>query len=367
MPDTRHQALARVLVEYSLAVQPAQLVVVRGTTLAAPLLREVYRQVLAAGAHPLLQLELPGIAEIFFRNADDDQLRYISPAERIFREQADATLYVLSDANTKALSAVDPQRQTIAQQARAELTQTFLRRAAEGRLNWCITQYPTEAFAQDAEMSLSDYEDFVFNAALLDRPDPVAAWRARAEQQQRLIDWLAGKREIHVVGPGTDLRLSVAGRSWLNDDGRKNLPGGEIFTGPVEDSVEGHVTFSYPSSVQGREVEGIQLWFAGGKVVRATAAKNEAFLHQMLAADEGAGRLGEFAFGTNDEIGRFTGNILFDEKIGGTMHLAIGSGYPESGSRNESAVHWDMICDLRRESRVEVDGQTFSRNGRFVV
>ena len=367
MPDARTQGLARVLVDYSLSVQPGQLVVIAATPLAAPLVREVVRRVLVAGGHPLLQLQLPGMAEIMFRNASDDQLRYITPAERTFREQADATLYILSDTNTKELSAVNPERQRIAQQARTELFETFMRRSADGSLNWCITLYPTEAYAQDAEMSLADYEDFVYNAALVQHADPVAEWRARAQQQQRLIDWLAGKRELRVEAPGTELQLSIAGRTWENDDGRKNLPGGEIFTGPVENSVNGHVTFSFPSSVGGREVEGIQLWFEQGKVVKASAAKNEEYLHQMLETDEGARRLGEFAFGTNYAIGLFTGEILFDEKIGGTMHMAIGSGYPETGSQNKSAVHWDMICDLRKSSTVHVDGQLFMQDGQFTV
>ena len=367
MTDPRIAKWARVLVDYSLAVQPEQLVVIGGTPLAAPLIREVYRLVLERGAHPVVQVALPGLAEIMFRVANDQQLTFVSPDERLGPEQADALLRILSDSNTKALTGVDPARQQLHQRARTELRQTYLERAAAGKLAWCVTLYPTEAYAQDAEMALAEYEEFVLRAGFLDRDDPVTAWREQSREQARIIDWLADKREIHVRAPDTDLRLSIAGRRFVNADGRKNFPDGEIFTGPVEDSVEGTIRFSYPSMVQGRQVEDIRLWFEGGRVVKATAARNEAFLHRMLETDEGARFVGEFAFGLNRSITRFTGNILFDEKIGGTLHLAIGAGYPETGSRNRSAVHWDMICDLRRDSEVWVDGQLFMKDGEILI
>lgn len=367
MTDPRLTKWARVLVDYSLTIQPEQLVVIGGSPLAAPLIREVYRTVLERGAFPVVQVALPGLAEILFRTANERQLSYVSPDERIGPEQADALLRILSESNTKALSGVDPQRQQLHQRARTELRQRYLERAAEGKLNWCVTLYPTEAYAQDAEMSLEEYETFVYRAAFLDRDDPVAAWREQSQEQERLIRWLADKREVHIRAPDTDLRLSIAGRRFVNADGKKNFPDGEIFTGPIEDSVEGTIRFSYPSMVQGRRVEDIRLWFEGGRVVKATAARNEEFLHRMLETDEGARYVGEFAFGLNRAIERFTGNILFDEKIGGTVHLAIGAGYPETGSRNRSAVHWDMICDLRRDSEVWVDGILFMKDGRILV
>ncbi len=367
MADTRLETLARILVEYSMEVRPTQLVTINGTTLAAPLIRAVYRRVVQAGGHPLVQVQLPGLAEIFYRQASDEQLRYIRPDERITPEMADATLGIMSDANTKELSGVDPARQQIRRQARADLVKTYLQRSAEKKLRWCVTLFPTDAFAQDAEMSLTDYEEFVYSACLLDADDPVEEWRKISREQQRLIDWLSGKREVHVTAPGTDLTLSIEGRMFENADGKYNFPDGEIFTGPVENSVNGQVRFSFPSSVDGREVEEIMLWFENGKVVKATAEKNQEYLIKTLDTDEGARYLGEFAFGTNRGIDRFTGNILFDEKIGGTMHMAVGSGYPETGSTNQSAVHWDMICDLRQESEVRVDGQLFMKNGEFTV
>jgi aminopeptidase len=234
-------------------------------------------------------------------------------------------------------------------------------------MDWTLTLYPTDAYAQDADMSTTDYAEFVLNACKLNRPDPVAAWMELAAEQQRLIDWLADKDEIHLTGPGTDLTLSTKGRHWINADGRKNFPDGEIFTGPVETSVDGHVQFSYPVVHAGREIVDIRLAFENGRVTDATAAKGEEYLVKTLDTDEGARVLGEFAFGTNYDIQRFTKNILFDEKIGGTVHMAVGAGYPESGSTNESAVHWDMICDLRDGGEVTVDGQPFMRDGQILV
>lgn len=367
MTDPRITKWAKVLVEYSLAVEPEQLVVISGAPLAAPLIREVYRFVLERGAYPVVQVMLPGLAEILFKTASDRQLTFITPDERLGPEQADALLRILSESNTKALTGIDPARQQLHQRARTELRQTYLERAAAGALNWCVTLYPTEAYAQDAEMSLGEYEEFVLRAGFLDQDDPVAAWQEQSREQARIIEWLSDKREVHIRAPDTDLRLSIAGRRFINADGRKNFPDGEIFTGPIEDSVEGTIRFSYPSMVQGRQVEDIRLRFAGGRVVEASAARNEAFLHRMLETDEGARYVGEFAFGLNRAITRFTGNILFDEKIGGTLHLAIGAGYPETGSRNRSAVHWDMICDLRRDSEVWVDGQLFMKDGELLI
>ena len=367
MADRRIDALARVLVEYSLDVRSGQLVTIAGSPLATPLVREVYRQVVLRGGHPLVQVTIPGLSEIYYRHASDDQLRYIRPDERIMPETADAALSILSDANTKSLSGVDPSRQQLARQARAGLTKTYLERAAEGKLRWCVTLFPTDAYAQDAEMSLADYEEFVYSACLLDAEDPAEEWRNVSREQQRLVDWLSDKRSIHVTAPGTDLTLEVGGRTFINADGKYNFPDGEIFTGPVERSVNGEVRFTFPSSVAGREVEDIRLWFENGKVVKATAAKNEEYLRRTLDTDEGARYLGEFAFGTNRGIRAFTRNILFDEKIGGTMHLAVGASYPETGGINQSAVHWDMICDLRQESEVRVDGQLFMKDGQFTV
>jgi aminopeptidase len=242
-----------------------------------------------------------------------------------------------------------------------------MRRSAEGSLRWVGTLYPTDAYAQDADMSTADFTEFVYAAGKLDAPDPAAAWREVAAEQERLIDWLKDKRQVHVRARDTDLKLGIEGRTWISADGKMNFPDGEIFTAPVEDAVDGHIRFSFPAVTQGREVDDIRLRFVGGRVVDASAAKNEAFLINMLDTDAGARTLGEFAIGTNFAIDRFIKNILFDEKIGGTIHMAVGAGYPESGSVNKSAIHWDMVCDLRDGGTIDVDGEPFLRNGRFVV
>ena len=367
MADPRLEKWAKALAGYSVEVQPGQTVAINGGTAAAPLLREVYREVIARGGHPVLLPSLDGVQRELLLNGSDEQLGYISPVERFVREQADVVINVMAETNTKRLSAVAPERQAYFQKARRPLFETFMERAASNALDWTLTLYPTDAYAQDAEMDTEDYTRFVLSACKLDRDDPVAAWLELKAEQQRLIDWLAGKREVHLTGPGTDLTLSIEGRTWINSDGKRNFPSGEIFTGPVETSVNGTVRFSFPVVTAGREIQDIRLRFENGKVVDATSARNEDFLIQTLDTDEGARYLGEFAFGTNFDISRFTKNILFDEKIGGTVHMAVGLGYPETGSANKSAVHWDMICDLREGGQVDVDGQPFMRDGAFVI
>jgi len=367
MADPRIKTWAKALVGYSVEVQPGQTVAITGHVAAAPLLREVAREVVARGGYPVVIPVLEGPDVDLLLEGSDEQLRYLTPLERFMRTEADVLINIRAESNTKRLSAVDPARQSLYQSARRELTETYMRRAAEGELDWTLTLYPTDAYAQDADMDIEAYTDFVVQACKLDREDPVAAWLELKEQQQRLIDWLAGKKEVHLTAPDVDLRLSIEGRTWINSDGKRNFPSGEIFTGPVETSVNGHIRFSFPVVTAGRQIEDIRLRFEDGKVVDATAAKNEDYLIRTLDTDEGARYLGEFAFGTNFDITRFTKNILFDEKIGGTVHMAVGAGYPETGSINRSAVHWDMICDLRQGGQVTVDGEVFQKDGRFVV
>ena len=367
MADSRLDALARVLVDYSADVQSGQLVWINGGPAASPLLLALYRRVLERGAHPFLTSQPDEAEPVFYRHANAEQLTYISPIHKALIEEIDAQINVMAQTNTKALSNVDPSRQAMRAGAAQELQSRFMERAAKGELNWTLTLFPTAAYAQDAEMSLEEFADFVYGAGLLDQADPIDAWQVLSTRQQRLIDWLSDKADVHLTGPDTDLKLSIQDRVWINADGRKNFPDGEIFTAPIEDSVEGHISYTFPAVYQGREVDGVRLRFAGGRVVDATAAKNEAFLHQMLDADEGARRVGEFAIGTNPGIQRFSKNILFDEKIGGTVHLALGKGYPDTGSQNDSAIHWDMICDLRQGGSITVDGATFARNGEILI
>lgn len=358
---------AAVIVDYSTEVQPGDKVSISGGVAAEPLLRAIYRAVLERGGHPVLLPTFPDSQTDLFTSASDEQLQFISPVERWWREEANVNIDVMASTNTRALSGTNPARQTVWNRARAELREIAAQRAARGERRWSLTIFPTAAYAQDADMATDEFASFLASACMLDRPDPVAAWRELSARQARMIEWLEARGEIHVAAPDTDLRLGVAGRSWINSDGKRNFPSGEVFTGPIEDSVEGHIRFSFPVVTQGREIVDIRLRFAAGVVVDASAAKNEAFLIETLDTDPGARRLGEFAFGTNDGIDRWTRNILLDEKIGGTIHMALGSGYPETGSGNRSAIHWDLIRDLRQGGQVTADGEVVLRDGQFLI
>jgi aminopeptidase len=367
MTDPRVETVARILVDYSVGVRPNQLVRITGGPEGTPLILAVYQKVLERGAHPFLLVELEETQELFYAYASEVQLDYVPPFMTDIVEQIDASIEIWTDANTKRLTNADPAKQSRRSVARRPLFDRLLERSARKELRWAGTLYPTQAFAQDAEMSLREFEDFVYRACLVNEPDPIKAWKRISRKQQRVADWLNKAREIYVVAPDTDLRLGVKGRKWINCDGRQNFPDGEIFTGPIEDSVNGHIRYTYPACHYGREVEDVRLKFKDGKVVKATAAKNEEFLLKMLKADEGARYVGEFAFGTNSGIQRFTKNTLFDEKIGGTIHLALGAGLPESGSKNKSAIHWDMVCDLRKGGEVRVDGTLFVKDGKILI
>ncbi|HEY1015055.1 MAG TPA: aminopeptidase [Herpetosiphonaceae bacterium] len=366
MADPRLAKLADTLVSYSLNIKPEEVVVIRTQAVAMPLIEELYRAILQAGAYPMVDMGA-ALDRVRYTHASEQQLRWISPFDRFASEQADVRISIDAATNTRDLSGVDPARQAIAQGARRELMSTFMRRSAEGSLRWCVTLFPTEAFAQDADMSLSDFEDFVYDACFLNDADPVASWRKLQAEQQRLVDYLEGKREIRLVGDGTDLTLGVAGRRFINCAGDSNFPDGEFFTGPEETKVNGTVRFSFPAVFGGRQVEDVRLTFEDGAVVKATAQSGQEYLEQMLNLDEGARRLGEFAFGNNPNVRKYTRNILFDEKMGGTVHMALGAAYPETGGLNQSALHWDMVCDLRQGGEVYVDGVLFAKDGKFVV
>jgi len=367
MTDARLKKLADVLVNYSVAVKKGEWVAIRGDASALPALRATYEAVLKAGGNPTLVISDEAMTRTFLREASEDQLSWLDPNLQLFSEKGDVQITFLSSSNTRAMTGIDSKRMQISQKARMPLFQNTMRRTAAGEYKWVLSQYPTEAFAQEANMSLEEYQDFVYNATYATLADPVAEWRKMAAMQQEKINWLKGKKNITLKGANIDISLSVAGRTFINADGTKNMPDGEIFTGPVENSVNGWVRFSYPSIVGGRAVSGIELEFSEGKVVKAKAETNDDLLQAQLNTDEGSRYLGEFAIGTNFGINKFTGNILFDEKIGGTIHMAIGQSYPESGGVNQSAVHWDMICDMRNDSEIHVDGDLFYKNGQFVV
>ncbi len=366
MPDSRHERLADVLVGYSAEIREGDLVLIEAPAFAAPLVREVYRRALAAGARPTTRIWLDDLSELLLRGGTDDQLDWVNPVRREEFERVDVRMLIDGSSNTKSSSGVDPRRQARVVRARSELLNRQLERAAAGQLRWVVTAYPSHAAAQDAEMSLVEYERFVYGAGFLDREDPIASWRRFSTALERLAAFLNGKSKLRVVAEGTDLTLDVGGRTWLASDGHENFPDGEVFTGPVETGVEGTIRFSYPAIFEGREVEDVRLRFSGGEVVEATAGRGQDLLDSMLAMDAGARRAGEFAFGLNDAVGVFTRDILFDEKIGGTAHLALGAAYPETGGVNRSGLHWDLVCDLRPASEVYADGELVYRDGRFL-
>jgi aminopeptidase len=314
----------------------------------------------------MVQNRVEGLPEIFFKHANEDQLTYVPPVQKMVVGDFDASLQIGANYNTRSLSGVDPAKQQLSRKAGAELMGQAMERFARGEWKWCYTVFPTHAGAQEADMSLSDYEDFVFEAGLLHLDDPVAAWKEEAKRQQRLMDWLAGKEQVVLKGENIDMKMSINGRNFTGAAAKENFPDGEIFTSPVEDSVNGWVRFGYPAIYSGREVVDIELWFENGRVVKETARKGQEILTSLLNTDEGARVLGELGIGTNYGIQRFTKNMLFDEKIGGTVHLAVGSGFPECGSQNKSGLHWDMLCDMA-QSEIMVDGELFYKDGKVVI
>jgi aminopeptidase len=367
MRDQRADALAQILVRYSTRVQPDDVCVVQSTTQAEPLVQAIYEEVLRAGGLPIMQLATEGAVPAFYELANDRQLEWIPPTAQWAAENADVRISVMADANPRALSQVDPKRQSVAQRARKPLMETSMRRAAEGSYRWSLTLFPTHAYASEAGMSLAAYEDFYYRACLATDAEPLTAWQRQSDQVRKLAAWMEGKEEVHITGPGTDITLGIAERKFIPCVGEHNMPDGEFFTGPIEDSVNGEVTFSFPATYGGREVAGVRFRFEDGRVVDASAERGEDFLISMLDTDEGARRLGELGIGTNYGISTGTKEILLDEKIGGTVHMAIGMSYPETGGVNDSAVHWDMVCDLRQGGAISVDGTEIQRDGQFVI
>jgi aminopeptidase len=355
-------------VDHSALVQPGDRVAIETTTNAASMVGELYELVLQRGGHPHVLLNLPEQEKLLFKYANDDQLSFTPAFQKLVTEQFEVYIRVRAEIDPRALSGESPQKQSLRQKGMAPIRNTMLQRGATNSLRWILTQIPTEGYAQEAGMSMGEYTDFVFSACHADEntADPVAHWENIRKQQIRMIESIQGHDELKLFGPNVDLNLSIKGRTFNNSFGRHNMPDGEIYTGPVEESVNGWVKFTYPAIYQGQEVEGVELRFKNGRVIDAKAAVGETFLRTMIDSDEGSHYLGEFAIGTNYDINRFTRNILFDEKLGGTFHLALGAGYPETGSRNTSRIHWDMICDMRKEAEIQVDGMVIYRNGNFI-
>ena len=371
MADIRVQKYAKILVEHSTRVVPGDRILVEATTAAEPLVRELFIQILERGGIPHPMIALPGMMpfsqdELYLTYAKDTQLDFVPTFYKTAYDQFEGRIRIHSATNTRGTTNIDPEKSQRRNKALSPITEAQMRRGAEGKFKWVTTLYPTDGYAQDARMSLKEYEDFVFGAVHAYEEDPIAYWNSTAAAQQQAIDFLSDKNQIVLHGTNVDLTLSIKGRKFENSIGVFNMPDGEIFTGPVEESVNGWVKFTYPAIYNGVAVEGAELTFSNGRVETAKAVKNQDFLLKMLESDSGSRYLGEFAIGTNNDITQFTGNILFDEKIGGSFHMALGAGYPETGSKNKSAIHWDMICDIRKDSEILADNQPFYKDGQFV-
>lgn len=363
MVDPRLTRMAQVLVHYSLGVKQGERLGIRAEPIAIPLLQELVRAAIHAGAFPELFIDVPGVREIILKQGSKAHLSYIPESLRLIAHEYETSIELLSRTNTQDANSVDPERLALQSQAQGEMFQTLRARCESGALRRSITLFPTNAYAQDAGMSLGEFEDFVYHACFLDEENPIARWQELSRQQDRLIDWLRGKHTVHIRGQDTDLTLSINGRIFLNDDARYNFPGGEFFTGPVENSASGYIQFSSPVFYGGRSVEDVRLCFERGVVVEAQAKQGQEYLEKMLSLDAGASRLGEFAFGNNPNIHRSVKNLLFDEKMGGTIHIALGASFPATGGVNQSLIHWDMVYDLRGGGEVRVDDELFCKDG----
>lgn len=368
MTNLAYRKLAQILVDHSTSVKPGDRVAIETTTNAAPLVGEIYQLVLHRGGYPHVLLNMPDQEKMLFQYANDDQLSYTPEFQKLVTEQFEVYIRVRAEIDPRALTGIAPHKQTLRQKGMAPVRNMMLKRGATEAIRWALTQTPTEGYAQEAGMSLTEYTDFLFSACHADEntPDPVAYWENIRKKQSSMIESIQGHDEVKLSGPDVDLRLSIKGRKFNNSYGRHNMPDGEIYTGPVEESVDGWVKFTYPAIYQGQVVEGVELRFENGRVQDAKASAGETFLKTMIDSDEGSHYLGEFAIGTNYEINRFSRNILFDEKLGGTFHIALGAGYPETGSRNTSNIHWDMICDISKEAEIQVDGSVIYRDGKFI-
>lgn len=365
MKDIRLNKLAKLLVNYSVKVKKGDFVLISCEDAAEPWMIEVAREAIKAGGHVETILESAELKNVMLNNSTEEQLLQDNYMRTKVMEKADVWLSAWGTINSKVNTGVDPDKIKCFTQGATSWRKLYSSRMGDGSLRWCGTQFPTQADAQEASMSLEQYEDFVYGAGLMDKDNPEEEWKKVSAKQERWVNYLNTKKEIHIVSEGTDIKVNVKGRKWINCDGRVNFPDGEIFTSPVDDDINGHITFSFPGIYVGKEIEGIKLEVKDGLVIKATASKGEELLHSLLKIDEGASRFGEVAIGTNYGIKNFTRNMLFDEKIGGTVHMAIGDSMAEAGGLNHSSLHWDMLCDMRNGGKIFADGELFYENGLF--
>jgi aminopeptidase len=366
MKDQRLKKLAKLLVNYSTGVKPGDFVFVRCDEVATPWAVEVMSEAVKAGGHVEYMLDSDDVDQAKLKFSTENQLKDENQIMKFMMEKADVFLTAWAARNTKTTARIPSEKIKFSAQGQAGWRKLYSERMGSGELRWCGTQFPTHADAQEASMSLEEYEDFVYTAGHLDLDDPVAEWVRISAEQEKWVKYLNTKSTLHIVSEGTDMTVGFKGRKWINCDGKENFPDGEIFTCPVDDATNGFITFSFPGIYAGRDVEGIRLEVENGKVVKATAAKGEDLLLEILKTDEGASRFGEVAIGTNYNIREFSRNMLFDEKIGGTVHMALGDSMPEAGGKNQSTIHWDMLCDMRASGKIFADGELFYENGNFI-
>lgn len=366
-----YEKLAKLAVNYSIKVKKGDRILVMGPVLAKEAFQALNIELLKAGGFPLSIPNIEGLDEILYKYGSKEQIQYVDDAIiRIFKE-FNGMIDIFGDYNTRKDSLVDPKLIALSRSSpkRRELMEAYMDRMASGEFLWVLIPYPCNSFAQEANMDLFSYEEFIKKALLLDKDDPVAEWEKKFGEQEKVITKLHEFKtgEIQVIGEDTDLKLSVKGRKWVNSCGQNNLPDGEIYTGPVEESINGKIKFTYPGIFQGQEIEGIYLEFKNGKVSKATAAKGDDLLKEILNVD-GANMVGEFAVGTNYGITKFTKNMLFDEKMGGTLHMSLGSGIKETGSKNKSAIHWDILKDMTFPgSKIKIDGKIVYEEGQWKI
>ena len=363
-----YQKYADVLVNYSTKVKKNDLVIIKTQSyLAEPLIKEIYRAVLKNGAHPVVRCSFESLSEIFIKNADDNQLNYIDEMSKIEFEKADKIISIGAPLNVKSMANANSDKMAKRSKATRELSQTMLKRSEKGELNWVIADFPTQALSQEAKMSLDEYEEFLINSCYLDLENPVQKWIEIGQEQKRIISKLNGTKKLHITGEKTDITFGVENRLWISCDGINNFPDGEIFTSPVEDSAEGEIYFDFPAIYRGNQADKIHLKLKEGRVIEASAQTGEDFLNSMLNMDEGSRLVGEIAIGTNERIKNVTGNILFDEKIGGSVHMALGASYPETGGKNVSGLHWDIIKNMKNNSCIYADDKLIYKDGKFVI
>ncbi|MBI2667269.1 aminopeptidase [Candidatus Woesearchaeota archaeon] len=353
MVDPRVKKAAEILVNYSTQPKKGEYVVINGEINAAPLIMEVYKLVLKRGAFPITHISIPGMSYNYFKMASEFQLKKFPELSMEETKKASVFINIYGSNNTRELTSINPNKMSIRQKVLEPLKYERLKK------RWVLYEFPTDALAQEADMSLEEFEDFVYNATNID-------WKKESKKMHKVYNVMSKGNEVRITHNDTDLKFNIKGRKFVIADGSYNMPDGEIFTAPVDNSANGYIQFSFPSIYLGREVDGMRLEFKNGEVVKASAKKNEHLLKSLIKMDQGSKRLGEFGIGLNYNIKKNIKQILFDEKIGGTIHLALGSAYKECNGINKSGLHWDMIKDLRNGGKVYLDGKLVHKNGKWL-